>query len=66
MFGPSERLDPTQTWAMVPVSQVPTKDGKKDDHNADLRRAMEASMNMSHQGDYTPMHAKLCGRECWV
>ena len=66
VFGPSERIDPGQNWAVVPVSQAPAQDGKKNDHDADLQRAMEASMNISYQDDYTPMRAKLRGAECWV
>jgi hypothetical protein len=66
VFGPSERLDPGQNWAMVPVSQAPTQSDNKNDNDADLRRAMEASMNMSYQDNPMPMRMKLRGDECWT
>lgn len=51
---------------MVPVSQVPTQGDKKNDNDADLRRAMEASMNMSYQDDRMPMQLHLRGDESWA
>lgn len=47
VFGPSERVDANQNWAMVPSSQQKlTSQGEaKDSVDADLRRAVEASMN---------------------
>lgn len=63
VFGPSERVDKDQSWALVPVQTQPAN---KDEHDAELRRAVEASMNMNHQEDHVPQHMKLRGANYWM
>lgn len=65
VFGPSERQDTNQSWAMVPVSQNQTQGGQDGDHDADLRRAVEASMNMNAVEDHMPVQAKWRGASIW-
>lgn len=65
VFGPSERQDTNQSWAMVPVSQNQTQGGQDHDHDADLRRAVEASMNVNNAEDHMPVEAKWRGAFSW-
>lgn len=52
VFGPSERTDVNQSWAMVPSSQSQTQNPHKA-MDADLLRAVEASMNMFSEAPET-------------
>lgn len=77
-FGPSERSDPTQNWALVPVVPDPTQQSttpqatnrdQQDQEDPELRRAVEASMNMDNYGgygqDHIPSVEKWRGASTW-
>lgn len=66
VFGPSNRVDESQKWALVPSSQskLGSKEDAKDEADEDLKRAMQASMNANYGSTRVDILTRPRGESC--